>query len=211
MITQPAPLAVWVSPALPPWRRLPSSFMRFLLLLLIPNLLTRAQTNALDQLGVIYRTNTITWTDPNNYGTNFEGAVMIFRGYNVYVGDVYASSVNRTNLKKLGMVTTNLWPGTTMQLDGDFAAAVTIEMGLVVTNVSTFTLTTNIYETEFSPLALVTLRNGLPVPVGNFQLFTVMQVMATNSLPALAPASPVPIPTAIMPSRTGSEYELSGR
>lgn len=189
------------------WRRVAHLF----LFLLIPNLLTRAQTNSLDQLGVIYRTNTITWTDPNFYGTGVDGSHMIFRGYNIYVGDVFASSVNSSNLHKLGMVTTNLWPGTTMGLDGQFAAAVTIEVGLVVTNAATLTLATNVYETEFSPLALVTLRNGLPVPPNNLQLFTVMQVMATNALPALAPASPVPIPSAMSPSRTGPEYELSGR
>lgn len=203
---QPAPLAGLVSPATPPWRRLPLLFMRLALLLLIPNLLTAAQdTNALN-LGAIYRLNWLTWDYPFAVETN----VTHFRMY-------YAEpEVIPYQLHLLGDLREQRWPGTNSAsgLNGEYVIGVTAVATLRLTNYSAtnFTVITNLIESDPS-LGLATFRDGVPVPPGNVQLFTVLQVMATNNLPA-APysgASSLPVLPAMTSVRKGPEYELSGR
>lgn len=177
--------------------------------LLILNLLTTPAADPLPALGSIRRTNSITWDDPNVPTSKFWVS-----GYEVWVGSTNDVILNGPSaLAKLGEVQTNLWTGTNMYLNGSYAMAVTcignyISSNLVGTN---FVVATNRITSDFSPIYSVQFLQGIPVPADNFQLFTVMQVMATNSLPALAPASPVPISAAMAPSLTGPEYELSGR
>lgn len=179
------------------------------LLFVIPNLFPSPAADPLPELGLIRRTNSIAWTDPNQPRPGFWVA-----SYGIYAGDQFeVVNVGTNALAKLGEVRTNLWAGTEIHLTGRYGLAVTCIGMFVNTNVSgaTLTLVTNRIESDFSAIYLTDFVEGIPVPPGNFQLFTVMQVMATNSLPALAPVAGAPIPAAMKPSLGGPEYELSGR
>jgi hypothetical protein len=166
----------------------------FLLPLLIPNLLTAPGADSIPDLGVIRRTNSIVWDDTNAYSTN-----VTLIGYGIYIGDTNQFTNNPPILAKLGEVYGGReWAGTNISLNGRFALAATVVANLVSTNVSgtNLTLVTNRAESGFSPMVAVTFLNGIPVPPNNFQLYSVMQVMAKGPLAA--------------PS-TGSELDLSGR
>lgn len=177
--------------------------------LLILNLLTTPAADPLKELGVVRRTNTIYWDDSNEPTATFWVS-----SYGLYVGDPsLVVNIGTNALVKLGEVSGKMWPGTNVGMNGRYGLAATCIGSYVYTNVSgtNLTLATNRFESDFSSIYLVEFVNGVPVPPGNLQLFTVMQIMATNSLPALALAPPVPISAAMRPSRAGPEYELSGR
>lgn len=178
--------------------------------LLIPNLLTTPAADPLPELGLIRRTNSITWTDANQPSSNFWVS-----SYGIWIGDQFeVINIGTNALAKLGEVSQKSWPGANMELNGRYGLALTCVGSYVLTNVSGSkkTVVTNLFESDFSEIHMVDFVNGVPVPPGNVQLFTVMQVMATNNLPAASvSASSVPIPAAMEPPRAGPEYELSGR
>lgn len=183
-----------------------------LLLLLIPKLFA-AET--LKDLGVISRTNVVGWDDDNRYTTNLSTtADLQLIGYNIYVASTNDAILSRTNFQKIGMITTNQWPGTSMGFSGRFAIAITVVAKEAVTNVSALTLQTNIIESEFSEIGSIDLDRGLPVPPNNVQLFMVLQAMATNAIPPLQVPSSAPLSiyrSNLPPNPKGKEFDLSGR
>lgn len=184
--------------------------------LLIPNLLTTPAADPLRELGTVRRTNSIVWDD-----SNIPTPTFWVSSYGLWVGDQFeVVNIGTNALVKLGEVSGKSWAGANMGLNGRYGLAATCIGSYIQTNIAgtntniagtNSTVVTNRFESDFSAIYLVDFVNGIPVPPGNLQLFTVMQIMATNSLPALAPASPVPVSAAMTPSRAGLEYELSGR
>ncbi len=119
-------------------------------------------------------------------------------GFKIYAGPTNAVP---SGLKLLGLVSSNQWPGSTNRsgLNGIYAVAITAVVRAVLTNVSGTNIVTetNEIESEFSEVVALTFKDGVPIPPGNLQLVTVLQYLATNTLP--------PIPA------VSNEFDLSGR
>lgn len=172
------------------WRR----WVLLFTLLLIPKLLTTGQE--VPELGTVYRQNALQWDYPWATETNVVG----FR--------IYVAPTNFVPYVfiRLGDLKSQRWPGTNSSsgLNGVYVVGVTAVARLVITNMVTMFAVTNDVESEMSQ-GLVTFKDGIPVPPGNVQLFTVLQLVATNNLP-------VPPYTGLVPlTLKGPEYDLSGR
>ena len=162
-------------------------------------------------LGEIRTGSRITW----DYPWATEPDVIAFR---VYIGNTNDLPL-KTNMQSLGTVSrhfpeaTNVFSG----LNGPWNFGVTALARVATTNLpagsTNLIVQTNIVESDLSEVVVAHFRDGVPVPPTNLQLFTVVYLAATNSLPA-APYSgvaPFPIPMAMTPSRSEPEYKLSGR
>jgi hypothetical protein len=153
-------------------------------------------------LGTVTRQNWLGWDYPWAQETN----VVAFR--------IYLAETNVVPYKflPLGDLSDQRWPGTNSVsgLNGTYVMGVSALARLTYTNWVSFTnfVSTNLVTTNFTVVTnwiesdlttgLVTFKDGIPVPPGPVQLYSFLQLAATNALP--------------LPPFTGlAEYDLSGR